>query len=167
MLLTHACPPLTHDDSISFSNRIPLQKMYVLCQRVYWTGVLMNGPVPSALLPKDVSGLILGAGRVANPTYGDGQYARLALERKLQTKERPEVAHDMSDNQEVGPGATVTLREITEETVIECKNLGIGKVWMQPGSESKGAIRFCRENNIKVLHGVCVMLERRKDGKGG
>ena len=55
----------------------------------------------------------------------------------------------------------------TEETVKECKKLGIGKVWMQPGSESKQAIRFCRENNIKVLHGVCVMLERRKDGKSG
>ncbi len=57
--------------------------------------------------------------------------------------------------------------KITEETVKECKNLGIGKVWMQPGSESKEAIRFCRENNIKALYGLCVMLERRKDGKGG
>ena len=53
--------------------------------------------------------------------------------------------------------------KITEETVKECKDLGIGKVWMQPGSESEDAIRFCRENGIKVLYGVCVMLERRKD----
>ena len=55
--------------------------------------------------------------------------------------------------------------KITEMTVKECKNLGIDKVWMQPGSESDKAIRFCRQNNIKVLHGVCVMLERRKDRK--
>jgi len=53
--------------------------------------------------------------------------------------------------------------KITEETVKECKDLGIEKVWMQPGSESDEAIRFCRENSIKVLYGVCVMLERRKD----
>ena len=53
--------------------------------------------------------------------------------------------------------------KVTEETVKECKDLGIEKVWMQPGSESDEAIRFCRENSIKVLYGVCVMLERRKD----
>jgi predicted CoA-binding protein len=53
--------------------------------------------------------------------------------------------------------------KITEMTVKECKDLGIDKVWMQPGSESDKAIRFCRQNNIKVLYGVCVMLERRKN----
>ena len=57
--------------------------------------------------------------------------------------------------------------KITEKTVKECKNLGIDKVWMQPGSESKSAIRFCEENDIKVLYGMCVMLERRKDRNGG
>jgi len=53
--------------------------------------------------------------------------------------------------------------KITERTVRECKDLGIEKVWMQPGSESNKAIRYCRENNIKVLYGLCVMLERRKE----
>jgi len=57
--------------------------------------------------------------------------------------------------------------KITEEIVKECKDLGINKVWMQPGSESEDAIGFCRENGIKVLYGICVMLERRKDRKGG
>jgi len=53
--------------------------------------------------------------------------------------------------------------KITEKTVKECKALGIDKVWMQPGSESEEAIRFCIENDIKVLYDVCVMLERKKD----
>ena len=57
--------------------------------------------------------------------------------------------------------------KITDETVKECKELGIGKVWMQPGSESEDAIRFCRETGIKVLYSVCVMLERRKDKNEG
>ena len=57
--------------------------------------------------------------------------------------------------------------KITEEMVKECKDLGIEKVWMQPGSESDEAIRFCRENSIKVLYGVCVMLERRKGRRDG
>jgi predicted CoA-binding protein len=57
--------------------------------------------------------------------------------------------------------------KITEKTVIECKDLRIGKIWMQPGSESEEAIRFCKENGIEVLYGVCVMLERRKDKRSG
>jgi predicted CoA-binding protein len=52
--------------------------------------------------------------------------------------------------------------KITEWTVKICKKLGIIKVWMQPGSESESAIRFCEENGIDVVHGVCVMVERRR-----
>jgi len=51
--------------------------------------------------------------------------------------------------------------KITEQVVKTCKKLGIKKVWMQPGSESETAINFCRENGIAVVHGVCVMIERR------
>ena len=51
--------------------------------------------------------------------------------------------------------------KITEQAVKTCKKLGIKKVWMQPGSESETAINFCRENGIAVVHGVCVMIERR------
>ena len=57
---------------------------------------------------------------------------------------------------------TVTPPEITEECVKEALKLGINKIWMQPGSESKKAINLCKENNIVVLHGLCVMIERRR-----
>jgi len=53
--------------------------------------------------------------------------------------------------------------KITERIVKICKKLGITKVWMQPGSESEAAIRFCEENSIDVVHGVCVMVERRRN----
>jgi predicted CoA-binding protein len=52
--------------------------------------------------------------------------------------------------------------KITEKTVEDCKELGINKVWMQPGSESDKAISFCRKNGIKILYNVCVMIERKK-----
>ena len=52
--------------------------------------------------------------------------------------------------------------EITEKIVETCKRLGITRVWMQPGSESEKAIRFCQENAIDVVYGVCVMIERAK-----
>lgn len=50
--------------------------------------------------------------------------------------------------------------EITEEVVKTCKQLGITKIWLQPGSESNLAIKFCQENGIDVVYGVCVMKER-------
>jgi len=48
--------------------------------------------------------------------------------------------------------------EVTEEILKECRELGLGRIWLQPGSESEVAITFCHENNLKVVHGVCVML---------
>jgi len=51
--------------------------------------------------------------------------------------------------------------KVTEKTVKTCKILGITKVWMQPGSESENAIKFCHENDIDVTYGTCVMVERR------
>jgi len=55
--------------------------------------------------------------------------------------------------------------KITEQVVKTCKKLGIKKVWMQPGSEAETAISFCRENGIDIVHGVCVMVERRSRQK--
>ena len=52
--------------------------------------------------------------------------------------------------------------KITEQIVKICKKLEITKVWMQPGSESEAAIRFCEENGMDVIHGICVMVERRR-----
>jgi predicted CoA-binding protein len=55
--------------------------------------------------------------------------------------------------------------EVTEQVVKTCRKLGINKVWMQPGSESEMAISFCSENSIDVVHGICVMVERRSRQK--
>lgn len=52
--------------------------------------------------------------------------------------------------------------KVTEEIVKLCKELEITKVWMQPGSESETAIKFCDDNNIDVVHGICVMIQRRR-----
>lgn len=46
----------------------------------------------------------------------------------------------------------------TESILKECLELGLDRIWLQPGSESEAAIRFCQENNLKVVHDVCVML---------
>jgi predicted CoA-binding protein len=51
--------------------------------------------------------------------------------------------------------------KITEQIVKKCKDIGVKKVWMQPGSESEEAIRFCEDNGIDIVYGVCVMVRRR------
>lgn len=48
---------------------------------------------------------------------------------------------------------------ITEAILKECKQLGLSRIWLQPGSESKAAIAFCHQNNMKVVHDVCVMAD--------
>ena len=55
--------------------------------------------------------------------------------------------------------------KVTEEVVKNRKKLGITKVWMQPGSESETAIKFCKDNNIAVIFGKCIMVERHKREK--
>lgn len=47
--------------------------------------------------------------------------------------------------------------KVTLKIVKQCLKLGIDKVWMQPGSESKQAIQFCKKNDIELVQGVCVM----------
>ena len=50
----------------------------------------------------------------------------------------------------------------TEQIVRQCAELGITRVWMQPGAESEEAIRFCRENGIRVVWDACAMVHRRR-----
>ncbi|MGC9443946.1 MAG: CoA-binding protein [Candidatus Methanospirareceae archaeon] len=56
---------------------------------------------------------------------------------------------------------TVVPPAVTEKVVRECAALGIDKVWMQPGSESRQAIAFCKRHGIKFVYGVCVMVKRQ------
>lgn len=48
--------------------------------------------------------------------------------------------------------------KVTERIVEECLDLGIKKVWIQPGAESEKAIEFCKKNDIEVVHSTCIMM---------
>ena len=54
---------------------------------------------------------------------------------------------------------TIIPPKITEKVVRDCKRYGINKVWMQPGSESESAILFCKENDIEVIYGICIIVD--------
>jgi predicted CoA-binding protein len=47
---------------------------------------------------------------------------------------------------------------VTEKVLRECRILGLRRIWLQPGSESQSAIKFCNENNMQVVHDLCVMM---------
>jgi predicted CoA-binding protein len=51
---------------------------------------------------------------------------------------------------------------ITEEIVRQCDELGLTRVWMQPGAESQAAIDYCHEHGIEVVHHVCAMVHKRE-----
>ncbi|MGI6208595.1 MAG: CoA-binding protein [Anaerolineae bacterium] len=50
----------------------------------------------------------------------------------------------------------------TEQIVRQCAELGLTRVWMQPGAESEEAIRFCKDNGIEVVWDACAMVHRRQ-----
>lgn len=49
--------------------------------------------------------------------------------------------------------------KVTLRILEEVKALGITHVWMQPGSESDEAVKFCRKNNIECTL-ACIMASR-------
>lgn len=55
-----------------------------------------------------------------------------------------------------------TNQNLTNDIVYSVKNTNIKRVWMQKGS-GKGsatpeAIKFCKENNIEYVYGICPMM---------
>jgi predicted CoA-binding protein len=47
----------------------------------------------------------------------------------------------------------------TERAVREALAAGIRRIWMQPGAESDDAVRFCEENGIAAIYGLCIIME--------
>jgi len=50
---------------------------------------------------------------------------------------------------------------VTEQVVKQCAELGLGRVWMQPGAESEAAIQFCHNQGIRVVHDACAMIHKK------
>jgi hypothetical protein len=46
----------------------------------------------------------------------------------------------------------------TEKVVREAKEAGINKVWLQQGSQSDEAVKFCEENGIDCVSNECILM---------
>ncbi len=53
----------------------------------------------------------------------------------------------------------VVKPEVTENVLKIAKKLKISKIWLQPGSESEKSIKFCKDNNLKLIANQCVMIK--------
>lgn len=51
---------------------------------------------------------------------------------------------------------------VTEQVVREAHDIGLSRVWMQPGAESQAAIKYCHENGIQVVYHACAMVHKRQ-----
>lgn len=45
-----------------------------------------------------------------------------------------------------------------EKVVREAREAGINKVWLQQGSQSEDAIKFCEENGIDCVSNECILM---------
>ena len=59
--------------------------------------------------------------------------------------------------------SVVVPPKVTEQVIKDCIDLGITRVWMQPGSESEEAIRNGEEHGITVIHDQCVLIQTRSN----
>ncbi|ODA38806.1 CoA-binding protein [Desulfosporosinus sp. BG] len=51
--------------------------------------------------------------------------------------------------------------KITEQVIKDCIELGINRIWLQPGSESEEAIRNAEAHGITLIHNQCVLIQAR------
>lgn len=65
----------------------------------------------------------------------------------------------------IGGIVCITPPAVTNGVLALAHQLNIKNVWLQPGAESKDAIRFCEKTGINCVHGLCIMVQRRYGGK--
>jgi predicted CoA-binding protein len=46
----------------------------------------------------------------------------------------------------------------TEKVVKEAKQAGINRVWLQQGSQSEAAVKYCEENRIDCVSNECILM---------
>jgi hypothetical protein len=51
--------------------------------------------------------------------------------------------------------------QVTEKVVQQVHELGLNRVWMQPGAESQAAIEYCQEHGVQVVYDACAMVHKR------
>lgn len=54
--------------------------------------------------------------------------------------------------------SVITPSKISEQIVVECAELGIKHIWMQPGAESQRCIDLAAEHGLSLIPGTACLL---------
>jgi predicted CoA-binding protein len=86
-------------------------------------------------------------------------YRVFAVNARGETAEGRPVYPTLSDLPEPPGGAVLVIPPSeTEKVVRDAARAGISRIWMQHGSRSREAIRFCEDRGIRVIHGECILM---------
>ena len=66
--------------------------------------------------------------------------------------------------EQVGGLLIVVPPSETEKVVKEASGAGIRNIWMQQGAESETAIEYCKQQEISVVHGECILMFAQPSG---
>jgi predicted CoA-binding protein len=55
---------------------------------------------------------------------------------------------------------------VTEQVVREAHELGLTRIWMQPGAESQAAIDYCLDHGLQVVYDACAMAHKQYWAQG-
>ncbi|MBI5838050.1 MAG: CoA-binding protein [Candidatus Eisenbacteria bacterium] len=67
--------------------------------------------------------------------------------------------HSLAELAEPVGGALIVLPAAkTEQAVRDAAAAGIRRVWIQQGSDTPAALRFCEQQGIAVVHGECILM---------
>jgi len=61
--------------------------------------------------------------------------------------------------QKIDVAVFVINPQIGQQVITQCLQLGINKIWLQPGSESKQIIEFAKQNKMDIIYNACIMKE--------
>ncbi|NQV15199.1 CoA-binding protein [bacterium] len=65
---------------------------------------------------------------------------------------------------QVGGLVIVVPPEQTQKLVEQAYAVGINNIWMQQGSESPAAIKYCLDNSINLISGECILMFAQPGG---
>jgi hypothetical protein len=96
-------------------------------------------------------------------TLRDNGFKAYAINPKYDEVDGDKIFHKIEDIPEkVTLVVTVAPRAVTMQTAMKCSELGIPRIWMQPGTESPEAVEYCRDVGIEVRYKECIIADGLK-----
>jgi uncharacterized protein len=117
---------------------------------------------------------VVGASRARNK-YGNIIYRNLVGRGVKAFPVNPEAAMvegdisypSLAELPEKVEGAVIVVPpDRTEKVVREAVAAGIPSIWLQPGAESREAVRFCEASGLCLVWNACILVESRRAASG-